>query len=575
MKKYYIIGGVVLVAALVAAWYFFLYKNLEQQIVVPYISHQKPRIDPHIPSSVPISDKLDEAMFDGLFNISANPSGIIYEDGLGEFMGIDANNVVTIRLKPKKMWHSSFSVTRDGDEISTQKSSDNLFSAQDLTFTLRRIQRLGSLSPDYILVSQAIEGFRFNGPDDNSEIKFKFRDDRIWTETDIKEVLSFKILPANSEMNQGQYRNGSGPYLYVNSEEDVEYYYKNPASSPAMANLRLAPFIDNGTYNTELKNGNINCLLSTPFGSMSPILADSTEYFSKSNISTVFFALLFNTERLDLAQRKAVRALVDNKRVINRFYKTGTQQQRHIVDYKGNMDNYNDYLNYSIFPSSSYYVEEKVVLPLKEFTSTDYSVLPDTVEIQTCLNYGFREELAEISEILNDPALFRGKLRVRAVQNNVIKQGNYDAVLVPVTGYRSNFLFDLYDIFLREPDFASHRINLITDSDGRGNRMINFRSLEGDKNFFRIDLAKSSEERANFIKLLEYIYGFMATDEVGDKQAYAQFLDELDQELALGKWLFSLPSLAYFSTQFDSSSIDLYGVASQLSTIEKWQEKKE
>ena len=67
----------------------------------------------------------------------------------------------------------------------------------------------------------------------------------------------------------------------------------------------------------------------------------------------------------------------------------------------------------------------------------------------------------------------------------------------------------------------------------------------------------------------------MATDEVGDKQAYAQFLDELDQEMALGKWLFSLPSTAYFSTQFDSTSIDLYGVASQLSTIEKWQERKD
>jgi hypothetical protein len=39
--------------------------------------------------------------------------------------------------------------------------------------------------------------------------------------------------------------------------------------------------------------------------------------------------------------------------------------------------------------------------------------------------------------------------------------------------------------------------------------------------------------------------------------------------------LFSLPSLAYFTTQFDAQTIDLYGVASQLSTIEKWQEKKE
>ena len=37
---------------------------------------------------------------------------------------------------------------------------------------------------------------------------------------------------------------------------------------------------------------------------------------------------------------------------------------------------------------------------------------------------------------------------------------------------------------------------------------------------------------------------------------------------------FSLPSLAYFTTQFDAETIDLYGVASQLSTIEKWQKRK-
>jgi len=73
---------------------------------------------------------------------------------------------------------------------------------------------------------------------------------------------------------------------------------------------------------------------------------------------------------------------------------------------------------------------------------------------------------------------------------------------------------------------------------------------------------------------LQYIYTFMSTREIGDKQAYARMIDEMDQELALGKWLFSLPSLAYFSTQFDPNSIQLYGVASQLSTIEKWQEKK-
>jgi len=51
-------------------------------------------------------------------------------------------------------------------------------------------------------------------------------------------------------------------------------------------------------------------------------------------------------------------------------------------------------------------------------------------------------------------------------------------------------------------------------------------------------------------------------------------VDEMEQKMYLGKWLFSLPSLAYFRTQFDSTSIDLYGVASQLSTIKRWREKK-
>ncbi len=575
MKKYFIIGGFIAVVAAAAVYFLFFYENLDQQIVLPYISHQNPRVDPHVPSSVPVADKLDEVLFDGLFNVSANPSGLTYEDGLGELIGIDAANVVTIRLKTKKKWHSSYTIKREKDEIQIQKAQDNYFKAGDLRFTMQRIQRLGSLSPDYILISQAIEGFRFDGPDNENIIKFNFRDDRIWTDSDIKEVLSFKILPAGSDMNQPQYRNGTGPYLAAGKEEDVDYFYRSPSYPDEIAHLNLTPFIDNSTYTTELKSGRINCLLSTPFGSLSPILSDTGAYFYKSNISTVAFALFFNTERLNNAQRKAVRALIDNKKVLQRFFKTGTPQQRHIADYKGNKDNYSDYLNYSIFPSSSYYVDEKVVLPLKEYGSPDLTLLPDTIRIQTCLNFGFREELSELADIMNDPALFRGKLKVTAVQNDEIKKGNYDAVLVPVTGYRSNFLFDLYDIFLREPDFAAHKINLITDSDGRGNRMINFRSFQADKNFFRIDLGKASEERATFIKLLDYIYGFMATDEVGDKQAYAQFIDELDQEAALGKWLFSLPSTAYFSTQFDDKSIELYGTASQLSTIEKWRENEE
>jgi len=573
MKKALIIGGAVVVIA--AALYFLFWPaNLADKIVLPYIAHQKPRIDPHIPSSVPIADKLDEALFDGLFNVSANPSGITYEDGLGEFLGIDANNIVTIRLKPRKKWHESFTVKRDRDKISVSNAKPVYFTSRDLAFTLKRIQRLGSLSPDYILVSQAVNGFTFDGPDDQGEIRFHFRGDRIWTEDDIKEVLSFKILPASSEMNAGQYTNGTGPYLAAGSEEDEIFFYKNPAGQAHIDNLFLAPFIDNSTYTTELKNGNINCLLSTPFGSLSPILADTTKYFYKSNISTTFFAVLFNTQRLNRAQRLALRALLDHKKILQRFFKIGTPQQRHIADYKGNKDNYSDYLNYSIFPSSTYYVDEKIVMPLKTQPQPDLSVLPDTVHIKTCLNYGFREELKELAEIMNDPKLFGGRIKVTAVQNEEIRKGRYDAVLVPVSGYRSNFMFDLYDIFLRQPDFALQKINLITDSDGHGQRMINYNSFQADKNFFRIDLTKPSEGQTDFVKLADDIYGFMATDEIGDKQAYAQFIDELDQKIALGSWLFSLPSLAYFRTQFDEQTIDLYGVASQLSTIEKWQERK-
>ena len=64
MKKYYIIGGVVVVAAIVAV--FFLWKkDLSGRIVIPYISHQPPLVDPHLPDHVGLSDKLDEVLFDG------------------------------------------------------------------------------------------------------------------------------------------------------------------------------------------------------------------------------------------------------------------------------------------------------------------------------------------------------------------------------------------------------------------------------------------------------------------------------------------------------------------------------
>jgi hypothetical protein len=169
--------------------------------------------------------------------------------------------------------------------------------------------------------------------------------------------------------------------------------------------------------------------------------------------------------------------------------------------------------------------------------------------------------------------MFGGKVKVSAVQNDEIRKGDYDAVLVAFSGYRSNFLFDLYNVFLREPDFETYKINLQTSVDKSGKQVINDQAFAADKNFFGIDLSKEGPETPDYRQLLEYIYGFMSTREIGDKQAYSQFIDQYDQKLALGSWLFSLPSLAYFSTQFDDSSIDLYGTASQLSTIEKWKQK--
>ncbi|MEO7958321.1 MAG: hypothetical protein ABIW76_16680, partial [Fibrobacteria bacterium] len=329
----------------------------------------------------------------------------------------------------------------------------------------------------------------------------------------------------------------------------------------------------NSTYTTELRNRNINVLPGTPFGAASPVLGDEKKYFHKSSISTCFFALVYNFQRLNRDQRLALRALIDRKKIVDRFFKLGTEQQRKIANYKGAGNNYEDYLNYSVFPTTSYYVEEKVVNPLKEFPPPDLSVLPDTVRIYTNINQGYKEELSEIAGILNDPSVFGGRIKVNAASDQDIARGDYDAVLVPVSGYRSNFLFDLYDVFLREPSFAVKKIHLETQVNGKNERVADARSFQKGKNFFGLDLSGASADHADTEKLLEYVYGFMATSEIGDKQAYAQYLDELDQKMALGSWLFSLPSLAYFSTQFDAGSIHLYGIASQLSTIENWREK--
>lgn len=573
-KAIIIILSVLVVAGAGAAYYFLFAKNLSNRIVIPYIAHQQPRIDPHVPSSIPVADKLDEVVFDGIFNVSANPSGIVYEDGLGEFIEIDAKSKVKIRLKPKRKWHSSYSVAMEKDKIAISDAQAVEFTAKDLKFTLRRIQKLGSISPDFILVSQAIPDFDFIGPDENDEVTFQFRGDRIWTEGDIKEVLSFKLLPFDSQMEAPSYTNGTGPYIEAGDYENSIFFHQSPDNSAFVPKVILKPFIDNSTYSTEIKNKNINTLLSTPFGSISPILGDTNKFFYKSSISTCFFGILFNVNRLSLEQRTALRALINNRKVMDRFFRIGTEQQRHIANYRGDGDNYDEHLNKSVFPTTSYYIEEEIVVPVEREEEPDLSVLSDTVRIQTCLNYDFREELAELVEILNDPSIGRGKIKVTAVQNDEIGSGNYDAVLVAFSGYRSNFLFDLYNIFLREPDFETYSINLQTTVDAKGKQIINPSSFSKRKNFFGLDLSEQTDDHEDVQQLLSHIYGFMSTHEIGDKQAYAQLVDQLEQKLVLGSWLFSLPSLAYFGTQFDQTTIDLYGTASQLSTIEKWQERK-
>jgi hypothetical protein len=167
----------------------------------------------------------------------------------------------------------------------------------------------------------------------------------------------------------------------------------------------------------------------------------------------------------------------------------------------------------------------------------------------------------------------RGMIKATAVSNAEIAQGNYDAVLVVSTGYRSNFLFDLYNVFLREPDFGAYRINLQTVIDGKGKESVSGQSLNAEKNFFRLDLSRELPGRADVKQLLDYTYLFMSSREIGDKQQTAILIDQIEQKLALGTWLFSLPSLAYLSTQFDAGTIDMYGAASQLSTVEKWRER--
>ena len=568
------------VLILIPALIFFLWpEDMSDTIGFPYISHQKPLMDPHLPSSDDLSDKIDELMFDGLFNLVATPSGIAYESGLGTFVGMDANNVVSIKLNSTQKWHSSYKVTVDDETVNVVDADQAVtFVAQDINFTLRRIERLRSLSRDYILIAQALQNFDFEGPNADDEIQFKFKGDRIWLEDEIKEVLSFKILPNTAELTAVSYSVGTGPYMPVppiEEKKDTIQFYKNPSGLAHINNVILQPFIDNSTFTTELNNARFNVLLGTPFGSISPILGDEERFFKKSNISTTFFAILLNTQRLSRDQRKAVRQFIDPKALMDRLYKVGTEQQRHIVDYKGNEDNYSDYLNYSVFPSSSYYVEEQIVSPRRDTVEPDLSALPDTLRIVAVANYGYREEYNELVEALNDEKLFFNKIKATVIQNEDIPRGDYDGILIAFIGYKSNFLFDLYDIFLRTPDLATYRINLKLTRNKKNEEVLDPTGITAATNFSRLDATAGSPEQKDVLKYLEYLHGFMATREIGDKQAYAGFIDELEHEMALGVWLFSLPSLAYFNTQFDQNSIHLYGVASQLSTIEKWKERIE
>jgi hypothetical protein len=570
-KRNVVIGVVILLLIAGGVWYFLTRPSLGDTIAFPYITHQKPAIDPHLPSSNAMADKLDDVLFDGLFNLTATPSGVVFEDGLGSFVSID-NDIVTLRLMKGRFWHDSYQAFVDGKKVTIDKKGSHEFTAKDLAFTLKRIQSLGSLSPDFILVAQALPVMDFEGPNEQNEIKLKFRSDRIWTESDIKEVLSFKVLPDNSEMNALSYTDGTTAYMAIPDYENTIRFNRTPDGAATISRVRLVPYIDNSTFTTELRNGAINVLLETPFGSLSPILQEQGKFFVKSNVSSTFFAVLFNTQRLSRDQRINVRRLLNNKAIMDRFFKVGTEQQRHTINFKGNRDQYDEFLNDVAFPSSSYYVADSVVDRMHDSTQVDFSLLPDTIHIKACLNYGYREEYSDLIDILNDPTITKGRVKATAVQNDEIKRGDYDALLVAVTGYRSNFLFDLYSLFLREPDLEVYKINLYTTPNTKGQMAVSPSSMQAEHNFFHLDAMQNGAEKDDNRVLLEDVYGFMSTHEVGDKQEYARRFSELEHRMALGSWLFSLPSLAYFNTQFDSTSIDLYGVASQLSTLKKWKE---
>ena len=67
-------------------------------------------------------------------------SGVVYEDGLGELIGIDKNDVVTVRLKANKLWHDSYTVTVDERQVGINKSREPFLFGRRFDFTLKRIQ---------------------------------------------------------------------------------------------------------------------------------------------------------------------------------------------------------------------------------------------------------------------------------------------------------------------------------------------------------------------------------------------------------------------------------------------------
>ena len=80
-------------------------------------------------------------------------------------------------------------------------------------------------------------------------------------------------------MNALNYRVGTAAYLSLPPKDGVSELLQNARKSgPDPQFVNLAPFIDNSTYPTEMKNGTINVLLDTPFGSLSPVLMNQEEY---------------------------------------------------------------------------------------------------------------------------------------------------------------------------------------------------------------------------------------------------------------------------------------------------------